>query len=218
MWYQGESNTGNPAPYGDYLRKLIGGWRDCWKDQQMPFVVVQLANYDGRQQTAFPRPITDQADPTNSSWAQLREAQRLATLGDECAETACLIDLGETVDIHPLRKKEAAERVALCMDRLVYGEWPALSPQPVGHDVSGQEVTVIFDQPMQDGPIAEVEVAGADKRFVNVEAVMSGAYLKFRSPVNNPAYVRYAWKDNPRATMRSRKGLPAFPFEYVLTP
>lgn len=218
VWYQGESNTGHPAPYGDYLRKLIGGWRSLWQDPTLPFCIVQLANYDGRQQTGMPSPITPQNDPVNSNWARLREAQRLATLGDECAETACLIDLGETVDIHPLRKKEAAERVALCMDRLVYGEWPALSPQPVGHDVSGQEVTVIFDQPMQDGPIAEVEVAGADKRFVNVEAVMSGAYLKFRSPVNNPAYVRYAWKDNPRATMRSRKGLPAFPFEYVLTP
>ena len=202
VWYQGESNTGHPAPYGDYLRKLIGGWRSLWQDPTLPFCIVQLANYDGRQQTGMPSPITPQNDPVNSNWARLREAQRLATLGDEYAETACLIDLGE----------------ALCMDRLVYGEWPALSPQPVGHDVSGQEVTVIFDQPMQDGPIAEVEVAGADKRFVNVEAVMSGAYLKFRSPVNNPAYVRYAWKDNPRATMRSRKGLPAFPFEYVLTP
>jgi sialate O-acetylesterase len=137
-------------------------------------------------------------------------------MGDEHAETACIIDLGERVDIHPLRKKEAAERVALCMDRLVYGEWPALSAQPVGHDVKGGEVTVIFDQPMQDGPVSEVEVAGADKRFVNVEATMSGAYLKFHSPIAAPLYVRYAWKDCPRADMRSRKGLPAFPFEYTL--
>ena len=217
VWYQGESNTGNPGSYGNYLRKLIGGWRSLWQDPTLPFCIVQLANYDGRQQTGMPSPITPQTNPVNSNWARLRETQRLATLGDEYAETACLIDLGETVDIHPLRKKEAAERVALCMDRLVYGEWPALSPQPVGHDVKGQEVTIIFDQPMQDGPIAEVEVAGADKHFVNVEATMSGAYLKFRSPINSPAYVRYAWKDNPRAVMRNRKDLPAFPFEYELT-
>ena len=66
VWYQGESNTGNPAPYADHLKKLMGSWRDCWNDQQMPFVIVQLANYDGRQQTGFPRPITPQAEPVNS--------------------------------------------------------------------------------------------------------------------------------------------------------
>ena len=82
VWYQGESNTGNPTPYADYLKKLMGSWRDRWQDQQMPFVIVQLANYDGRQQTGFPRPITPQTEPVNSGWAQLREAQRTAAKAD----------------------------------------------------------------------------------------------------------------------------------------
>ena len=216
VWYQGESNTGNPAAYGDYLRKLMGGWRALWQDPALPFCIVQLANHDGRQQTGMPRPIVYEANPVNSNWARLREEQRLATIGDEHAETACLIDLGETVDIHPLRKKEAAERVALCLDRVAYGEWPALSPQPVGYTVKGTAVTVIFDQPMQDGSVAEVEVAGADKRFVNVEATVEGAYLKFLSPIEKPVFVRYAWKDSPRASIYNKKGLPAFPFEYKI--
>ena len=207
VWYQGESNTGNPAPYGDLLQKLMANWRTLWNNPKLPFCVVQLANYMAP---------SDQPQP-NSGWARLREAQRTATIGDEFAETACIIDLGETVDIHPLRKKEVAERVGLCLDRVSYGEWPALSPQPVGGNVKGQEVTVIFDQPMQNGQIAEVEVAGADKHFVPVEAAMSGAYLKFQSPIAHPVYVHYAWKDNPiKANLRNRSGLPAFPFEYVL--
>ena len=216
VWYQGESNTGNPAAYGDYLRKLMGGWRALWQDPALPFCIVQLANYDGRQQTGMPRPIAYEANPVNSNWARLREAQRLATIGDEHAETACLIDLGETVDIHPLRKKEAAERVALCLDRVAYGEWPALSPQPVGHTVKGNAVTVIFDQPLREGIAHEVEVAGADKRFVNVEATVEGAYLKFLSPIEKPIFVRYAWKDSPRVSIYNKKGLPAFPFEYKI--
>ena len=118
VWYQGESNTGNPAPYADYLKKLMGCWRDRWQDPKMPFVIVQLANYDGRQQSGFPRPITPQTAPMNSGWAQLREAQRTAAKADPRAELAVINDLGETVDIHPLRKKEVAERVALCFDRL----------------------------------------------------------------------------------------------------
>ena len=60
------------------------------------------------------------------------------------------------------------------------------------------------------------EVAGADKRFVNVEATVEGAYLKFQSPIEKPAFVRYAWKDSPRASIYNKKGLPAMPFEYKL--
>ena len=104
VWYQGESNTGNPAPYGDYLKKLMGCWRDRWQDAQMPFVIVQLANHDGRQQTGFPSPITPQTDPVNSGWAALREQQRLTAEADPQAELACIIDLGETVDIHAEKK------------------------------------------------------------------------------------------------------------------
>ena len=216
VWYQGESNTGNPTPYGDYLQKLMGSWRALWNDSSLPFCIVQLANYDGRQQTGMPRTITYEANPVNSNWARLREAQRQATIGDEFAETACLIDLGETVDIHPLRKKEAAERVALCLDRVAYGEWPALSPQPVGGSVKDSKVTIIFDQPMREGAAYEVEVAGEDKRFVNVEATIKGAEVIFQSPIAQPVWVRYAWKDNPRASIYNKKGLPAMPFEYKL--
>ena len=218
VWYQGESNTGNPAPYEGYLRTLMSGWRALWHDASLPFCIVQLANYDGRQQTGMPRPIVYEANPVNSNWARLREAQRQATRGDEFAETACLIDLGETVDIHPLRKKEAAERVALCMDRLVYGKSVALSPLPVGHHVNDSQVVVIFDQPMREGVAYEVEVAGADKRFVNVEATVTGTEVRFQSPIAQPVWVRYAWKDNPtRANIYNQKGMPAMPFEYELT-
>ena len=95
VWYQGESNTGNPKPYADYLKKLIGCWRDRWQNPQMPFVIAQLANYDGRQQTGFPRPITYQSEPVNSGWAQLREAQRLVAKADPYAElpVVCVIRL-----------------------------------------------------------------------------------------------------------------------------
>lgn len=47
VWYQGESNTGNPATYTDYLKKMMGCWRDLWQQPQMPFCIVQLANHDG---------------------------------------------------------------------------------------------------------------------------------------------------------------------------
>ena len=228
MWYQGESNTGNPAPYADYLKKMSGCWRDLWKEPALPFCIVQLANHDGRQQTGFPRPLTPQESPVNSGWAALREAQRSVAQSDAYAEMACLIDLGEPVDIHPLRKKEAAERISQCFDRLVFGEKVLLSPQPVGQQSPsathsnpqvGEQptaITLTFDQPLREGIIKEVEVAGDDGRFVNADAEAKGTQLTINSPISSPVKIRYAWKDCPVATLYGKNGLPAVPFEYTL--
>lgn len=216
VWYQGESNTGNPAPYADYLKKLMGCWRDRWQEQ-LPFCIVQLANYDGRQQTGSPRPIVTETNPVNSNWARLREAQRLTAKNDARAELAVINDLGETVDIHPLRKKEVAERIGLCFDRLIYNNKVKLSPEVLSAEVQGDKVLLTLDQPIQVGQLSDFEIAGADGRFVNVDAeVESGkpAVIVLRSTVTSPKKVRYAWKDNPiRANVRSLSGLPMSSFE-----
>ncbi|WP_028904526.1 sialate O-acetylesterase [Prevotella sp. P6B4] len=216
VWYQGESNTGNPA-YADYLKKLMGCWRDRWQEQ-LPFVIVQLANYDGRQQSGFPRPITPQLDPVNSGWAQLREAQRTAVKADARAELAVINDLGETVDIHPLRKKEVAERVALCFDKLLYNNKVKLSPEVVSTHVSDAAIQLTLDQPIQEGDLYTFEVCnnGSDK-YQNVPAVGRGNVITLLYPTASQApclKIRYAWKDDPKqANVRSLNGLPMSSFE-----
>ena len=220
VWYQGESNTGNPAPYADYLKKMMGCWRDCWQDQQMPFVIVQLANHDGRQQTGFPQPITLQTEPTNSGWAQLREAQRTVAKADPRAELAVINDLGETVDIHPLRKKEAAERIGLCFDKLIYNNKVRLSPEVLDMKVTDSTVQLILDQPIQEGDLYTFEVAGDDRKFQNVEATGEGSRITILPPPSTllaPRIIRYAWKDNPlQANVRSLTGLPMSSFEITI--
>ena len=219
VWYQGESNTGNPAPYADYLKKLIGCWRDLWQEPQMPFVVAQLANYDGRQQTGFPRPIVYQAEPSNSGWAQLREAQRTVAKNMDNVELASAIDLGETVDIHPLRKREVSERIALCFDRMVYNNKKVrLMPEIVSTKVEGSTVTLTFDQPLRpSAELFEFEVAGADGRFQNTKARAEGTTIIITSPIATPTRVRHAWKDNPlRLNAYAESGLPVGPLEQEL--
>ena len=221
VWYQGESNTGNPAPYADYLKKLIGCWRDRWQDQQMPFVIVQLANYDGRQQTAFPRPITPQPEPVNSGWAQLREAQRTVAKTDAKAELAVINDLGETVDIHPLRKKEVAERISLCFDKLIYNNKVKLSPEVVSTQVSDAAIQLTLDQPIKEGDLYTFEVCnnGSDK-YQNVPATSRGNVITLLCPnASQSPYlkIRYAWKDDPKqANVRSLSGLPMSSFEITI--
>jgi len=218
VWYQGESNTGNPAPYADHLKKLMGSWRDRWNDQQMPFVIVQLANYDGRQQTGFPRPITPQTEPVNSGWAQLREAQRVVAKADAKAELAVINDLGETVDIHPLRKKEVAERIGLCFDKLLYNNKVKLSPEVVSTQVSDAAIQLTLDQPIQEGDLYTFEVCNnGNNTYQNVPAVGKGNVITLLVPQASQASalkIRYAWKDDPKqANVRSQSGLPMSSFE-----
>ena len=218
VWYQGESNTGNPAPYADHLKKLMGSWRDRWNDQQMPFVIVQLANYDGRQQTGFPRPITPQTEPVNSGWAQLREAQRVVAKADAKAELAVINDLGETVDIHPLRKKEVAERIGLCFDKLLYNNKVKLSPEVVSTQVSDAAIQLTLDQPIQEGDLYTFEVCNnGNNTYQNVPAVGKGNVITLLVPQASQASalkIRYAWKDDPKqANVRSLSGLPMSSFE-----
>jgi sialate O-acetylesterase len=219
VWYQGESNTGNPAPYADLLRKMMNNWRTLWKDPKLPFCIVQLANYDGRQQTGMPQPMTEQPMPVNSNWARLREAQRQVAKEDPYAALAVAIDLGETVDIHPLRKKEVAERVGLCFDHLALHKNVKLSPQPIHAQMVDGKVVVTFDQPLREGEQATFEIAGADHKFINVKAIAKGNQVSLESSVSAPEKVRYAWKDNPvHAHLVSEKGLPSPPFELSVNP
>ena len=219
VWYQGESNVGNPRPYERYLTTMINNWRALWQQPELPFVVVQLANYDGRQQTGMPRPIVYQAEPGNSNWAQLREAQRLVAKKMDKVELASAIDLGETVDIHPLRKREVAERIGLCFDRTVYqNKKVRLMPEIIGSTVENGTITLTFDQPLRScGELFEFEVAGQDGRFQNAKAHAESSTIVITSPITQPVRVRHAWKDNPlKLNAYTEAGLPVGPFEQAL--
>ena len=208
VWYQGESNAGNPKPYEQLLTKLITGWRQLWQQPELPFTIVQLANY-----------LEPSDKPQRSSWAQLREAQRLTAKKLPAVELASAIDLGETVDIHPLRKREVAERIGLCFDRTVYkNNKVKLMPEIVSTHVDGQTVTLTFDQPLrQCAELYEFELAGSDGRFQNATAHTEGNTIVITSPIAQPVRVRHAWKDNPiRLNAYAESGLPVGPFEQPL--
>ena len=208
VWYQGESNTGGDARhYETWLTQLVTGWRQLWQQPHLPFVIVQLANF------------MEPADkPQDSGWSVVREAQRQVAAKQPDTELACIIDLGETVDIHPLRKREVAQRVALGFERMLWNKRLALSPEVSASSTDGGEVVLSLDQPLlTDGPLYEFEVAGADGRFHNAEATGKGSQIVITSPVAEPRQVRYAWKNNPlRANVYGKMGLPMSPFQLTI--
>jgi len=207
VWYQGESNTDLGLNYGQYLTELITGWRQLWRNDDIPFVVVQLANF------------MDPSDrPQDTGWSRVREAQRLISKQLPKVETACIIDLGETVDIHPLRKREVAQRVAMGFDRLLWNKKLVLYPEVASSTVNDRQVVLTLNQPLQnEGQFYEFEVAGADKRFQNAEATGQGNTITITSPIASPCWIRYAWKNNPlRANVFGKNQLPMIPFQQQL--
>lgn len=204
VWYQGESNTGDGYGYQKMLSQLMSGWRQLWQMPDLPFVVVQLANY-----------MAASDKPQDSGWSQVREAQRLAVKETDNAALAVAIDLGEAVDIHPLRKWELAQRVAMGFDKLLWNKTLMLYPEVVDVNVSGSDVVLQLDQPLREnGKLYEFETAGSDGRFANAEAIAEGDKIIIKSAVATPTKVRYAWKNNPaRVNAYSKAGLPMSPFE-----
>ena len=211
LWYQGETNANNPKPYYQLLPALIQDWRKQWKQGDLPFITVQLANF-----------MEVDYLPSESNWAVLRDAQ-FKSLAVPNTGLAVAIDLGEWNDIHPLNKKDVGIRLALAAQRLAYGDQNVVhsGPQYERYQIEGDKIRLYFKHTgtgmvSKDGePLACFAIAGADKRFVWAKAEIQAdqTILVSNVQVPKPMYVRYAWADNPAdANLYNREGLPASPF------
>lgn len=208
IWYQGESNANHTATYyHDLMTTMINDWRTRW-GYKFPFYFVQIANYEPQQ-----------AQPTESKWAEIREAQ-LQTLALENTGMAVAIDIGDAIDIHPKNKQEVGRRLALAARKLTYGEDVVYSgPIYKSYRIEGNSIRIFFDH-TEGGLIAKngempkgFAVAGADHKYHWAEAKIDGNTVVVSSKdVALPVAVRYAWATNPMCNLYNAAGLPASPF------
>lgn len=208
IWYQGESNTGNPTDYKKLFPALIQDWRENFKAPQLPFLFVQLANF-----------MEPQDQPSDGGWARLREVQT-QSLSIPHTGMAVITDIGEWNDIHPLNKKDVGHRLALAAMKTAYGDKNTISSGPVykGMSIRGNKIVVNFE--VEGKGIATGEelrgfaIAGEDRRFVRAKARIEGDnVVVWNDAVKNPVAVRYAWADNPSgANLYNKEGLPAGSF------
>lgn len=216
IWYQGESNARRAAEYEDLFPVLIHAWRREFRDPLLPFLFVQLAGF----RAAVPEPVQ------SGSWAELREAQRLTALRTPATGMAVAIDLGETRDIHPRRKRPVGERLARAARAVAYGQdLAAFGPEPRTMTVAGDGVvSVRFDHShgglveLGGGGLRGFALAGADGVFHAARAEIAGDDVVTVSAegVAAPRELRYGWSDHPGCNLGNREGLPATPFR--LTP
>jgi len=203
IWYQGESNANEEDAYRyrRLFRAMIEDWRDHWGEADMPFLFVQLANYQ-----------------SNPYWPVLRESQT-ETLSLRNTGMALAIDIGESRDIHPKNKQDVGHRLALAARHIVYHE-PIEYAGPMYRQTTteGNQLRVWFSH--ADGmqakgslTIAGFTIAGADGNFVPADARVDGSTVVVSSAqVANPVAVRYAWADDPVCNLINLVGLPANPF------
>lgn len=207
IWYQGESNAGRAEQYRSLFSDMIRNWRRDW-GSDFPFLLVQLAPFTA---------IKDQ--PQESSWAELREAQWLATKTLPAVGMAVITDVGDPKDIHPKQKETVGARLALAARAIAYGEKIEHSgPLYLSADFKNGKAVLRFDHvgkglEARDGELKGFATCGEDQKFVWAKAEIVGDTVVVSSPeVAKPVAVRYGWADCPVVNLWNKNGLPATPF------
>jgi sialate O-acetylesterase len=206
IWYQGESNVGRAKEYQTLLPTLIADWRTRFRND-ISFYVVQLANFMARS------PV-----PSESEWAELRDAQAKVAATVPGSGLAVTIDIGEGGDIHPKNKHDVGTRLALVALAKTYGKSLEYSG-PVVESVRAEKATLrVFFSHAEGGlrlagnakkPVG-FAIAGSDKKFVWADARLDNKSVVLSSKdVKEPLFVRYAWANNPEVNLVNAANLPA---------
>jgi sialate O-acetylesterase len=214
VWYQGESDVHFGRDYYKaMLPELLTEWRGQFGDPDLPVLIVQLPGYG---------PVPTQ--PTASTWADVREAQRQTVLVDRRTALAVTVDIGNATDLHPTNKREVGRRLAIAARHVIYGARVAPSGPAVAGVarrgstavISFLDVTGSLTMRVGAGEPSGFELCGAtqascrwaDARVEGSSVVLANAGAATR--------VRYAWGGSPVAPVVDSSGLPAGPFETVI--
>jgi sialate O-acetylesterase len=204
IWYQGESNSYPDAVpvYARLFETLIEDWRSQWRQGDLPFLYVQIANWK-----------------RGGLWPEIREAQRQA-LGLKNTAMAVAIDIGDSEDVHPKNKQDVGLRLSLAARAIAYGE-PIEYSGPSLREVitDGASLRIRFDHAQsglmaKDGALRGFSVAGIDEKYVAAEArIQDDTVVVSADSIKEPVYVRYGWAGDPDCNLWNGAGLPASPFQ-----
>ncbi len=211
IWYQGESNANRAKQYRRIFPNMITDWRTNWKDDDFPFLFVSLANFRKAP-----------AEPGESAWAELREAQTMA-LKLKVTGMALAIDVGDANNIHPKDKETVGNRLELAALKKGYRKDIVYSgPMYQSMKIAGNKIEISFTKTGTglisiDGSdeLKAFSIAGTDKKFYWAKAriISNNTIEVWSDEVTDPVAVRYAWADNPGpVNFYNKESLPANPF------
>lgn len=215
IWYQGESNIFNVPRYAPSLAAMVKDWRKIWNQGDFPFYFAQIAPYNYKEWNFF-----------TPQWPEIsayqREAQMKAQNLIPNSAMAVLLDVGEEFQIHPPRKKEAGQRLALLALAKTYGMtgFEFESPEYERMEVEGDKAIIHFSKQWMGltsygKELNLFEIAGENKVFQKGKACINeenGTVIVYSPLVKKPIAVRYAFRDFVEAELFGTGGLPVSSF------
>ena len=211
LWYQGCSNMDQTC-YDKLQTAMVKLWRDAWGSGDMPFIFALLAPYEHGDRNARKRPRFVET--------QLRSLKTIPYSFAVSTET-----IGSLKTIHPAKKKEVGDMMALRALQSVYG-------QNVGFDIELPELQRV--EYLEDGrvkvtlthvwsnlqsisarEIVGFELAGEDRMFHLAEAEVDGdggTIFVRCADVPHPVAVRYGFRNWMGANLQTSLGIPVPPF------
>jgi sialate O-acetylesterase len=131
---------------------------------------------------------------------------------------AVTMDIGNPADIHPLKKREVGERLALWALAKTYREKVDRSG-PLYHALTtaGNTIRIEFEHAQglttHGEPVRHATIAGAARVFHPAEARVEGENLVVSSPdVKDPVAVRFGFGAADMTNLWNAAGLPAASF------
>ena len=198
FWYQGETDSGHPERYAALFSALIEDWRRGFENASLCVVAAQLPNFG--------------ADPAAEDWPGIRAAQRQVCDDARGCALACLLDCGETGDIHPWDKRRPGRRMADLALMHAYGlAIDAEAPRLDAARLTARGAELRFTEKL--GPIRG-DCRSLTANGEPARARVEGGALIVEAAA--PVKIAYAMENDPAACLFGRGGLPAFPFEIEL--
>jgi len=208
IWYQGEDNVQRYPTYADMLSRMITGWRQAWGQGDFPFYYCQIAPYDYSGVLGW-----------DDNSAFLREQQSRVETMVPNARMAVLMDTGLQYGIHPRKKREAGERLAILALSHTYGV-EGLPEFACYENVEfrGDTAVVAFARSkewvyFEHGQSSDLfEIAGEDRVFHPADTWIERNRVYVRSDeVKHPVAVRYAFRNYAEGDLM-HDGLPVSSF------
>lgn len=202
IWYQGESNAHNAEYYEVLFNDFVESYRELFREN-LSIIYAQLSSIS--------RP----------SWPTFRDTQR--RLLDKHPNLGMVVtsDVGDSLDVHPKKKKDVGERMALWALNNLYGYDYVTPSGPLynSHIIKSDRIEIGFRfgenlHAAHGNEIIGFEIAGDDFIFypARVKVVENKIELSSKQ-VKTPKAARYAWQPFTRANLVNASGLPASTFK-----
>lgn len=211
LWYQGCSDVAEYGKYALYQSEMVKHWRELWGLGELPFYFVEIAPYDYDLRRGL-------------KGYMLREAQQKALdmiPNSGMASTVDLVKPYERKIIHPSRKKEVGDRLAMLALNHTYNikGIESDSPRFAGMEIQENGSAKIRLTNCSNGfsvtyPIEGFEAAGKDRVFYHADArILPDKTICVSCPqVKEIASVRYLYSNFVIANLKNMWGLPVLPF------